>query len=30
MSMSNRKWMLAAAAAVGLGLAAIPFIGTRA
>ena len=28
--MSNRKWMLAAAAAVGLGLAAIPFIGTRA
>mgnify|MGYP001136597346 CR=1 FL=1 len=28
--MSNRKWMVAAAAAVGLGLAAIPFIGTRA
>ena len=28
--MSDRRWMVAAAAAVGLGLAAIPFIGTRA
>src|SRR4051794_21609368 len=28
--MNDRRWMLAAAAAVGLGLAAIPFIGTRA
>src|SRR5215210_1719342 len=28
--MSDRRWMLAAAAAVGLGLAAIPFMGTRA
>jgi peroxiredoxin len=30
MVMSNRRWMVAAAAAVGLGLAAIPFMGTRA
>jgi thiol-disulfide isomerase/thioredoxin len=30
MVMSDRRWMLAAAAAVGLGLAAIPFMGTRA
>ena len=28
--MSDRRWMVAAAAAVGLGLAAIPFMGTRA
>jgi peroxiredoxin len=28
--MSDRRWMVAAAAAVGLGLAAIPFIATRA
>src|SRR5215213_3505466 len=28
--MSDRRWMVAAAAAVGLGLAAIPFLGTRA
>jgi peroxiredoxin len=28
--MSDRRWLVAAAAAVGLGLAAIPFIGTRA
>jgi peroxiredoxin len=28
--MSDRRWMVAAAAAVGLGLAALPFIGTRA
>ena len=28
--MNDRRWMVAAAAAVGLGLAAIPFMGTRA
>jgi peroxiredoxin len=28
--MSDRRWMVAAAAAVGLGLAALPFMGTRA
>ena len=28
--MTNGRWMLAAVAAVGLGLAAIPFMGTRA
>jgi peroxiredoxin len=30
MGMSDRRWMVAAVAAVGLGLAAIPFMGTRA
>jgi peroxiredoxin len=30
MFMSERRWMVAAAAAVGLGLAAIPFMSTRA
>ena len=28
--MKDRRWLVAAAAAVGLGLAAIPFLGTRA